>query len=118
MFDGNSQAVATHIAYTNNLQCDTKEDILVPLFGCKKVDKIMKKFYGEKSCHIVVNSTNVYIDHIDCWAKYLLTKILIREVSKLHPQYKIIEEVVAYFSDTQMAEGDDWENVRVWTNSD
>ena len=119
MVDGNGQAAATHIAYTESLHCNTKDDTSVPLLGCKKLDKVMKKFYGVKTFHVVADPSNVYIDHVDCWAKYLSpTKILIREVPMLHPQYNDIEEVVAYFSDTQTAEGNNWEIVRVWTNSD
>jgi len=119
MVDGNGQATATHIAYTENKQCNTKDDTSVPLLECKKVDKVMKKFYGVKTFHVVADPSNDYIDHVDCWAKYLSpTQILIREVSMLHPQFDDIEEVVAYFSDTQTAEGNDWEIVRVWTNSD
>ena len=40
---------------------------------------------------------NTYIDHIDCWGKYISpTKVLIREVPDNHPQYDMIEETKLY----------------------
>lgn len=119
MVDGTGQAVATHIAYTENPECGTNDDSSVPLDGCRKVDKVMERYYGVDTFHVVADPSNVYIDHVDCWAKYLSpTQIMIREVSTSHPQYDEIEEVVTYFSGTQTAEGDDWDIVRVWTDSD
>jgi len=119
MVDGTGQAIATHIAYTENDRCNTNDDDSVPLPPCRFVNNRMKRAYGVQTFHVVADPSNEYIDHVDCWAKYLSpSKIMIREVSASHPQHDEIEEVVQYFAGTQTAEGENWEIVRIWTDSD
>ena len=48
----------------------------------------MEDYYGIETYHVVPDPNNTYIDHIDCWGKYLSpTKVLIREVPNSHPQF-------------------------------
>ena len=63
---------------------------------------IMEDYYGINTYHVVPDPNNTYIDHIDCWGKYLSpTKVLIREVPNTHPQYNEIEEIANYFQHQQ-----------------
>jgi len=119
MTDGSGQAAATHIAYTENAGCKTKDESSVPLESCNSVDTRMKDYFGIEEFQVVADPVGTYIDHVDCWAKYLSPDtILIREVSKNHPQYNEIEKVVQYFKSTKTSEGKPWIVVRIWTDGD
>ena len=53
-----------------------------------------EEYYGVHTYHAIDDPNNTYIDHIDCWGKYLSPhKVLIREVPTWHAQYDEIEEV-------------------------
>ena len=77
---------------------------------------LMHDYYGIQTYHVIDDPNNTYIDHIDCWGKYLSpTKVLIREVPENHPQYEMIEETATYFLNTLNKWGEPWELFRVWT---
>ena len=119
MVDGTGRAVATHTAYTQDPACETWDETSVPLESCKYVDNRMEDYFGIQEFQVVADPTGTYIDHVDCWAKFLSpTTILIREVSKDHPQYEDIEKVVRYFESTKTSEGQPWKIARVWTDAD
>jgi hypothetical protein len=84
-----------------------------------QVLQIMEDYYGIETYHVVPDPNNTYIDHIDCWGKYLSpTKVLIRNVSSSHAQYDEIEETAAYFGSSTNEWGEPWEVYRVWTPND
>jgi len=104
MTDGMGIAASTDIVYVENSMPD--ED----------VHSIMQEYYGIETYHVLDDPNNTYIDHIDCWGKYLsTTKVLIREVPDSHPQYDEIEETSEYFSNSLNEWGEPWEVYRVWT---
>ena len=81
--------------------------------------QVMQDYYGIDSYHVITDPNNSYIDHIDCWAKYLSpTRVLIREVPASHPQYDEIEETADYFANTVNEWGEPWEVHRIWTPND
>ena len=119
MTDGFGISASTQIAYTENNECNTNDQSSVPLAPCSYVDNIMEDYYGVSTYHVVADPNNEYIDHIDCWGKFLSpNKILLREVSTSHSQYDEIEEVVDYFSSILTSEGTPWEIFRVYTPND
>lgn len=119
MTDGLGIAAASHIAYTENNECNTNDNDSIPLESCNYIDNIMEDYYGIDTYHVVADPNDEYIDHIDCWGKYLSpTKVLIRSVPANHDQYSMIEEVANYFGTTLTNEGDLWEVYRVYTPSD
>ncbi|MDP6684861.1 MAG: agmatine deiminase family protein [Candidatus Marinimicrobia bacterium] len=78
-------------------------------------DKI-ENYLGVPEYHVIEDPNNTYIDHIDCWAKYLdVDKILIRSVQSSHPQYDEIEEVVDYFENQTTGYNTSYEIYRVYT---
>tara|TARA_B100000686_G_scaffold75934_1_gene81871 strand:+ start:1220 stop:2821 length:1602 start_codon:yes stop_codon:yes gene_type:complete len=78
--------------------------------------QIMQSYYGIIDYHLLSDPNNTYIDHIDCWAKYLSsTKVLVREVPANHEQFDEIEEVAAYFSNSMNRWEEFWEVYRVWS---
>ena len=104
MTDGMGTAASSDIVYEENTIPD--EDLL----------NRMQEYYGIDTYHILEDPNNTYIDHIDCWGKYLSpTKVLIREVPDTHPQYSAIEVTAEYFSNSLNEWGEPWELFRVWT---
>ena len=116
MTNGFGLAASSHIAYTENNECNTNDESSIPLSSCSYVDNTLEDYYGISTYHVVADPNDEYIDHIDCWSKFLSpTKILIREVSTSHSQYNMIEQVSNYFSSVLTSEGTPWEIFRVYT---
>ena len=119
MTDGTGISASTQIAYTENSQCGTNDQSSIPLPPCSYVDNVLTDYYGINTYHVVADPNDEYIDHIDCWGKYLSpTRMLIREVSASHPQYQEIEAVAEYFENTLSSTGEEWEVFRVYTPND
>ena len=119
MTDGYGISASTQIAYTENNECSTNNQSSVPLPSCAYVDGIIEDYYGVHTYHVVADPNNEYIDHIDCWGKFLSSnKILLRQVPTSHPQYNEIEEVADYFGSILTSDGYPWEIFRVDTPND
>ena len=119
MTDGFGISASTHIAYTEQPECNTNDQNSVPLPSCSYVDDILLDYYGINTYHVVADPNNEYIDHIDCWGKFLSpSKLLLRSVPSNHSQYNDIEEVAEYFSSILTSEGTPWEIYRVYTPND
>ena len=73
-------------------------------------------YLGIYDFDVIEDPNNTYIDHIDCWAKFLdVDKILIRSVPQSHPQYDEIEDVVDYYELQITGYGTSYEIYRVYT---
>ena len=119
MTDGFGISASAHIAYTENDECNTNNQSSIPLPPCEYVDDVMGDYYGIDTYHVVADPNNEYIDHIDCWGKFLSpNRLLIREVPTSHPQYDEIEDVVDYFQSVSTSDGGLWEIFRVYTPND
>ena len=104
MTDGLGTAVQSHIAYTENGN------------NPAQVDALMEQFLGITNYHVVQDPNDTYIDHVDCWGKFLaVDKILIRRVPASHPQYASIEATVDYFANQDCAWGYPYKVYRVDT---
>jgi len=107
MTDGYGISASSDLIFIENSISDTQ------------VLDAFEEYYGIHTYHAVDDPNNTYIDHIDCWGKYLSPhKILIREVPSWHAQYEQIEEVADYFSNTNTIYGKPWELHRVYTPND
>ena len=107
MTDGMGTSASSDLVYEENAIPD--EDVI----------SMMQEYYGIDTYHILDDPNNTYIDHIDCWGKYLSpTKVLLREVPDTHSQYDEIEETAEYFSSSLNEWGEPWELYRVWTPGD
>ena len=104
MTDGLGTSASSDLVFEENL--NTNEQIL----------DLMNSYYGIDNYHVINDPNNTYIDHIDCWGKYLSpTKVLIRDVPESHPQFNQIEETASYFMNTLNKWNEPWEVYRVWT---
>jgi len=80
------------------------------------IDEMVNDYIGVHTYHVLDDPNNTYIDHIDCWGKFLgVNKVLIREVPESHPQYGEIEATAAYFENETTSWGYPFEVYRVWT---
>lgn len=105
MTDGYGFASSTTIAYTEN-----------PDITPTEVDLRMQNYLGIDDYSVLQDPNNTYIDHIDCWGKYLgPDKVLIRSVPTSHPQYDEIEATAAYFATKISAYGTPYKVYRVLT---
>jgi len=85
-------------------------------------EQIAEKFHnylGIDNYHVVDDPNGTYIDHIDCWGKFLAPdKILIRKVPPSHPRYAAIEATAAYWAGQTCSYGYNYRVFRVNTPND
>jgi agmatine deiminase len=107
MTDGLGTSASTDLVYVENFIPNSQ------------VLQIMEDYYGIETYHVLDDPNNTYIDHIDCWGKYLSpTKVMIREVPASHAQYGEIEATATYFRNSTNEWGEPWDVYRVWTPND
>jgi agmatine deiminase len=105
MTDGMGVAASTDLVWSENSS-------LTP----EQISATMNEFLGTIIYHVVPDPNNTYIDHIDCWAKFLdVDKILIREVPSSHAQYAEIEAAAAYWEQQTSSYGSPYQVFRVYT---
>ena len=107
MTDGRGIGASSHLVYEEN---DLESE---------NIDSLMSLYYGIDTYHVVEDPNDTYIDHIDCWGKYLSpTKVMIRQVPTNHPQFSEIESIANYFLESLTSWGNNWDVHRVWTPND
>ncbi|KQC05449.1 MAG: hypothetical protein APR54_08300 [Candidatus Cloacimonas sp. SDB] len=90
-----------------------------PLLSQTQIDSLVQSYLGIDTYHLIPDPNNTYIDHIDCWGKFLaVDKVLIRSVPESHAQYDEIEAVVNYFSEQTTSYGTPYQIYRVYTPDD
>ncbi|MBL7105476.1 MAG: agmatine deiminase family protein [Bacteroidales bacterium] len=90
-----------------------------PSLSHTQIDQLMNDYLGIDTYHVVPDPNNTYIDHIDCWGKFLdVDKVLIREVPSTHPQYDEIEATAAYYASQTSAYGQPYQVFRIYTPND
>ena len=86
---GTGTSASTDLVVTEN----------VSTWTASQLDSLILAYMGVSLYHKVPDPNNTYIDHIDCWGKYLAPdKVLIRSVPTTHPQYNDIEATATYFA--------------------
>ncbi|MDP8323185.1 MAG: agmatine deiminase family protein [Candidatus Stygibacter australis] len=84
----------------------------------QEINDLMSDYLGIDTYHMLPDPNNTYIDHIDCWGKFLgVDKVLIREVPASHAQYDEIEATADYFANQNCSWGYPYEVYRVYTPS-
>jgi agmatine deiminase len=105
MTDGYGIAASSDLVWQEN-----------PSMTPAQINQMVQDYLGIDTYHVVPDPNNTYIDHIDCWGKFLgVDKIMIREVPSSHPQYNDIEATAAYFASQTSAWGNNYRVYRVWT---
>ncbi len=105
MTNGTGQAASTTLVWDEN-PSQTHDQIAQKVHDYLGIDNYM----------VVEDPNGTYIDHIDCWGKFLAPdKILIRKVPFSHPQYNLIENTAAYFASQISSYGTPYRVYRVNT---
>jgi agmatine deiminase len=79
----------------------------------------VRNYLGIETYLVEPDPNGTYIDHIDCWGKYLAPdKILIRKVPPSHPQYAEIEATANFYANTPCSYGYNYRVFRVNTPND
>ena len=77
MTDGMGIAASTELVWEEN-----------PSLTHADINQRFDDYLGIGTYHVIPDPNNSYIDHIDCWGKFLApNKVLIRSVPQSHPQY-------------------------------
>ena len=106
MCDGINTAAQTTLVYTENGNNQAN------------VNTKMQQYLGITNYLVLEDPNNTYIEHIDCWAKFLAPdKIIIRSVPASHSQYNAIENAANYFATHNCAWGYPYRVYRVYTPS-
>lgn len=104
---------------TDGLGISASSDLVLsenPALSSSQIDSLMLAYLNITEYHKIPDPNNTYIDHIDCWAKFLaVDKVLIRSVPTYHSQYDEIEAVVDYFEAQTSSYGTPYEIFRVYT---
>jgi len=81
-----------------------------------QVAEKMKNYLGIDNYMVLEDPNGTYIDHIDCWGKFLgPDKVLIRKVPLSHSQYDEIEAIASYFASQLSTYGTPYRVFRVNT---
>lgn len=107
MCDGYGTAASTTIVYTESSSA----------LGISNatVDERMLNYMGIDNHIVVQDPNNTYIDHIDCWGKFLdVDKILIRKVPTSHAQYNAIEAMASYWANKTSKWGNKYQVYRAY----
>nr|NQU90329.1 agmatine deiminase family protein [Bacteroidota bacterium] len=107
---------------TNGMGISSSSDLIYeenPGYSHDQIKQIFEDYLGIEEYHVVPDPNNTYIDHIDCWGKFLdINKVLIRSVPTSHPQYDEIEATAAYYEAQNSSYGTPFEVYRVYTPND
>lgn len=87
MTDGHHVSSSTTLVQTEN-----------PSLTLTQINQKMKDYLGIEAYHLFEDPQGEYIEHIDCWGKFLdVDKILIAQVAASNPRYEIYEEIAETF---------------------
>lgn len=108
MTDGLGNSASTQLVWEEN-----------PTQTHAQISQKMHDYLGIDNYHVVVDPNNTYIDHIDCWAKFLAPdKILVRKVPPSHSRYAAIEAAANYWASQICPYGYPYHVYRVMTGQD
>ncbi len=105
MTDGMGVSASTTLVYTEN-----------PDYTAEDVDSLVYHYLGIETYHVLPDPLGDYIEHIDCWGKFLdVDKVLIGQVPESDPRYDDFEYVADYFASTPSSYGNNYQVYRVQT---
>jgi agmatine/peptidylarginine deiminase len=88
MTNGIDQASSTQLVWEEN-----------PSQTSTQIAQKVHDYLGINNYMVQQDPNGTYIDHIDCWGKFLAPdKVLIRKVPASHPQYDEIEATAAFYA--------------------
>jgi agmatine/peptidylarginine deiminase len=108
MADGVNSAASTTLVEDEN-----------PDYTISEINNLVNNYLGVSNYHLNEDPLGDYIEHIDCWGKFLdVDKILIGQVPESDSRYEDFEAVADYYANTTSAWGTPYEVYRVYTPGD
>ncbi|MFO7614939.1 MAG: agmatine deiminase family protein, partial [Bacteroidales bacterium] len=105
MCDGMGIAASTELVWDEN-----------PSLTHAQIDTIVKDYLGIRKYHVLPDPLGDYIEHIDCWGKFLdIDKVLIGQVPPTDWRYDDFEFVANYFALQTSSYGTPFKVYRVYT---
>lgn len=105
MTDGYGTAASTDLVLTENEDLTTTE-----------IETMANSFLGIDNYHFTADPLDDYIEHIDCWGKFLsVDKVMIGQVPQTDSRYAQFEEVADWFANTTTPWGNQYRVYRVFT---
>jgi agmatine/peptidylarginine deiminase len=87
-----------------------------PTLTQAQIQQKASDYMGVTTYSLVADPNGTYIDHIDCWGKYLAPdKILVRSVPSNHAQYTLIEQTASFYANQISPYGTPYKVFRVNT---
>ncbi len=87
-----------------------------PTLTQTQIEQKALDYLGVTTYSLVADPNGTYIDHIDCWGKYLAPdKVLVRSVPSTHAQYSLIEQTAAFYANQISPYGTPYKVFRVNT---
>jgi agmatine deiminase len=85
----------------------------------EEIDTLVWDYLGVRKYHLIDDPLDDYIEHIDCWGKFLdVDKVLIGQVPESDYRYADYEFVANYFSLQTTSWGNKYQVYRVYTPGD
>ena len=105
MTDGLGNSSSTTLVWDEN-----------PGVSHEEIDQYLEDYLGITTYHVLPDPLGEYIEHIDCWGKFLdVNKVLIGQVPENDPRYDDFEYVADYFASQLSGWGMPYEVYRVFT---
>lgn len=108
MTDGLGISASTDLVETEN-----------PSLSEAEINQLVNDYLGIETYHLLDDPLGEYIEHIDCWGKFLAPdKVLIGQVPESDPRYDDYEALATYFAESTSSYGNSYEVHRVFTPGD
>ncbi|MEA3448004.1 MAG: agmatine deiminase family protein [Bacteroidota bacterium] len=113
MCDGMGKAASTTLVYDENAESESYN------IDATEVDARMESFLGITDYLVVDDPMGDYIEHIDCWGKFLdVDKVLVGEVPESDSRYEDYEAAANYFENHKSSYGTNYEVYRAYSPDD
>lgn len=105
MTDGMGISASTQLVATENSS-----------LSAAQIDQLVMDYLGVHSYYLNDDPLGLYIQHIDCWGKFLdVDKILISEVPMSDPRYNDFEAVASFYASHLSSYGTPYDVIRVYS---
>ena len=105
MDDGMGIGASTNLVWTEN-----------PDLTHQEIDTMVWDYLGIRKYHVLPDPLDDYIEHIDCWGKFLdVDKVLIGQVPESDYRYADFEFVASYFALPTTSYGNHYQVYRIYT---
>jgi len=106
MTDGHGISISTELVLSEN-----------PSMTEEQIREMFSEYLGIGTYHLYPDPIGDYIDHVDCWGKFLSPDtIMIIEVSPSHDDYAEIEAAATYFGNQMSCYGANYNIERVYAH--